>query len=293
MTVTDAAPAPAVGAGTLPPRRRRANRGPDDTGAVPLGGWSGAGLGLAVLWMSLLVLLPLAAVVVKAAGLGFSGFWAAVTAEDAVRTVLLTLGAAAIVTVVNAVFGLIIAWVLARDAFPGKRIVEVVIDIPFALPTIVAGLVMLTLYGPMSPVHLNLYATKPGVVVSLLFVTLPFVVRTVQPVLEVLDRDAEQAARSLGAGGFVVFRRVVLPAILPALVSGMALAFARAIGEYGSMILISGGLPGTTVASMYVYNQIQVDRLANAAAVSTELLVIAVLVIVLMTSLQRWVARRG
>ena len=286
-----------AGGGAPPPaapvRRGRRGRG-TDTSRVRLGAWSGTGLGVAVLWLSLLVLLPLAAVVIKAAGLGFGGFWDAITDQTALKSIVLTVVAAAIVTVVNAVFGTLIAYVLARDTFPGRRVLETVIDIPFALPTIVAGLVMLTLYGAQSPVDLNLYATRPGIVVALLFVTLPFVVRTVQPVLEVLDRDAEQAAASLGASPLTVFRRIVLPALLPAIVSGSALAFARALGEYGSVVLISGNIAGRTqVASMVVYNQIQVDQLGNAAAVSTALLVIAVVVIVGLGTVQRWAARRG
>ncbi len=286
-----------AGGGDTPPaapvRRGRRGRG-TDTSRVRLGAWSGTGLGVAVLWLSLLVLLPLAAVVIKAAGLGFGGFWDAITDQTALKSIVLTVVAAAIVTVVNAVFGTLIAYVLARDTFPGRRVLETVIDIPFALPTIVAGLVMLTLYGAQSPVDLNLYATRPGIVVALLFVTLPFVVRTVQPVLEVLDRDAEQAAASLGASPLTVFRRIVLPALLPAIVSGSALAFARALGEYGSVVLISGNIEGRTqVASMVVYNQIQVDQLGNAAAVSTALLVIAVVVIVGLGTVQRWAARRG
>ncbi|MHA3705033.1 sulfate ABC transporter permease subunit CysT [Jatrophihabitans sp. YIM 134969] len=291
--MTAVVPTGAVAAAPTPRRGRGGGAGPDDSGAVRLTPWAGTGLGVAVIWMSLLVLIPLAAVVAKAAGLGVSGFWDAVTSNDAVSAITLTVGASAAVTVVNAVFGTLIAWVLARDTFPGRRVLETVIDIPFALPTIVAGLVMLTLYGEDSPIGLDLAGTRPGVVVALLFVTLPFVVRTVQPVLEVLDREAELAATSLGASGFTVFRRIVLPAILPAVLSGSALAFARALGEYGSVVLIAAGVQKTQVASMFVYNRIQVDKLGDAAAVSTVLLVIAVVVILAMGALQKWVARRG
>ena len=291
--MTAVVPTGAVSAAPTPRRGRGGGAGPDDSGAVPLTPWAGTGLGVAVIWMSLLVLIPLAAVIVKAAGLGVSGFWDAVTSDDAVSAITLTLGASAAVTVVNAFFGTIIAWVLARDDFHGKRVLETVIDIPFALPTIVAGLVMLTLYGENSPIGVDLAGAKAGIVIALLFVTLPFVVRTVQPVLEVLDRESELAATSLGAGGFTVFRRIVFPAILPAVLSGSALAFARAIGEYGSVVLISAGVQNSQVASMFVYNRIQVDKLGEAAAVATVLLAIAVVVILGMGLLQKLVAGRG
>ena len=213
-----------------PPRGRRLNR------------FSGAGLGVAVVWLSLLVLLPLAAVVAKAGGAGLSGFTSAFTNAQSLQALRLTLLCAFAVTVVNVIMGTLIAWVLVRDEFPGQRVIEVLIDIPFALPTIVAGIVMLKLYGHDSPVGLDWYATKKGVIVALLFVTLPFVVRSVQPVLESLERDVEEAAGSLGAGPITTFRRIVLPALAPAILSGAALAFGRAMGEYGSVILIGGGL---------------------------------------------------
>jgi sulfate transport system permease protein len=246
------------------------------------------------LWLSLLVLLPLAAVIGKAAGGGWSGFWDALTNREAVSAIRLTVFCALSVAALNAVLGTLVAWVLVRDAFWGKRIVEVVIDIPFALPTIVAGLVLLTLYGPQSPVGVNWYATSRGIVLALLFVTLPFVVRTVEPVLIGLDREVEEAAASLGARPFTVFRRIVLPAILPAVAGGATLAFARAMGEYGSVVLISGGLQfKTEIASMYVYSQIENDALPTAAATATALLAVSVVVIGLLNALQRWAARRG
>jgi sulfate transport system permease protein len=254
---------------------------------------SGTGLGLAVLWLSLLVLLPLAAVVAKGAGAGLGDFWAAVTTRQAVSAIRLTVLAAAAVSVVNAVMGTLIAWVLVREDFAGKRVLEVLIDIPFALPTIVAGLVLNTLYGPNSPVGLNWYATRPGVLVALLFVTLPFVVRTVEPVLLALETDAEQAAASLGAGPIRTFVRIVLPAIAPAIAAGASLAFGRAMGEYGSVILISGQLPRTQVASQYIFQQIESGYLPDAAATATVLLLISVLVLALLNGLQHWAARRG
>jgi len=253
-----------------------------------------AGLGVAVLWLSLLVLLPLAAVLSKAAGGGLSELWSSVTDREAVSAIKLTLGCALGVSAVNAVMGTLIAWVLVRDEFAGKRLLEVVIDIPFALPTIVAGLVLLTLYGPRSPLGVNWYATRPGILVALLFVTLPFVVRSVQPVLMSLQPAVEEAARSLGAGRLTTFRRIVLPAIAPAIASGAALAFGRAMGEYGSVVLISGQIQyKTEVASSYVYKQIQDDDLAGAAATATVLLAISLLVILLLRTFARWGARHG
>jgi sulfate/thiosulfate transport system permease protein len=172
--------------------------------------------------------------------------------------------------------GTLVAWVLVRDDFPGRRVVNALIDLPFALPTIVASIVLLALYGPSSPVGVHLNATRPGLVVALAFVTLPFVVRSVQPVLLEADRDVEEAAASLGASGWTTFRRVVLPALGPAIISGAGLAFARAVGEYGSVVLIGGNVPRETqVVSQYIQQQIEVDRPVNAAAVSVALLAVA------------------
>src|SRR3954447_18682717 len=194
---------------------------------------SGLGLGIGVLWLSLIVLVPIAAIVVTSFQGGAATFWSTVTATEAMDTLRLTVGEALLATVVNAGFGTLIAWVLDRDRFVGKRLIEVVIDIPFALPTIVAGLVLISLYGPQSPFGLHLSGTRQGIFVALLFVTLPFVVRSVQSVLIEMDTDVEEAAASLGAGGFTVFRRIILPTLAPAILAGSALAFARALGEYG------------------------------------------------------------
>ena len=181
-----------------------------------------------------------------------------------------------------------------RDDFPGKRIVDALIDLPFALPTIVAGLVLLSLYGVNSPLGIHLAYTRAGVVVALLFVTLPFVVRTVQPVLMELDKDMEDAAASLGAGNITVFRRVILPNLLPAISAGATLAFARAISEFGSTVLISGNLPfKTQVAAVHIFGQVETDNTTGAAAVATFLLVVALIVLVGLDVLQRWAARRA
>jgi sulfate/thiosulfate transport system permease protein len=274
-----------------PPTARR--KGGADGDRLRLGPISGVGLGVLVAWFGLLVLIPLAAVVGKGLSGGWSQFWTDITGTaslDAVRlTVLISLG----VALINAVMGTLIAWVLVRDEFPGKRLVEVVIDIPFALPTIVAGLVLLSLYGQNSPVDVTLLSTRRGILLALLFVTLPFVVRTVQPVLLALETDVEEAAASLGSGPLTTFRRIVLPALVPAIASGSALAFGRAMGEYGSVVLISGQLKRTTVASQFIYGQIQDDDLSGAAATATLLLVISLVVLTVLGLLQRTAARRG
>jgi sulfate transport system permease protein len=228
------------------------------------------------LWLGLIVLLPLAALTVASFEEGLAGFWDAVTAPVALASLRVTVGVSLVVAVINAVMGTLIAWVLVRDEFPGKRFVNALIDLPFALPTIVASIVLLSLYGPSSPVNIHLNATQPGLVVALAFVTLPFVVRSVQPVLIEADREVEEAAASLGADNRTTFRRVVMPTLLPAIVGGTGLAFARAIGEYGSVVLIGGNIPRETqVASQYIQQQIEIDRPVNAAAVSVALLAIA------------------
>lgn len=252
-----------------------------------------------VLWLSLLVLLPLAAVVGKAFDGGWSGFWAGVTSPEALAAFRLTVGLAFAVAVVNAIMGTLVAWVLVRDTFRGKAVLNFVIDVPFALPTIVAGLVMFTLYGGLSPIGVHLNGTRWGIFIPLLFVTLPFTVRTVQPVLLDLERDVEEAAASLGASPLVVFRRIVLPPILPAMLSGGALSFARALGEYGSIYFISSNLPGKTeIASSYIYAKLQAsDNIAlaerRASILATELLLASVVVLIIIALAERRAARRG
>ena len=253
--------------------------------------WAGAALGrgMVVLYLSLIVLLPLAAVVVESTDNGLGAFWDAVTGSQSIAALKLTVISSLIVVAINAVFGTIIAWVLVRDEFPGKKIVNSIIDLPFALPTIVAGLTLLTLYGSESPFGINIAFTKVAVVVALLFVTLPFVVRAVQPLLLELDREMEEAATSLGAGGFTVFRRIVFPNLLPGLTAGVALAFARALGEFGSLILISGNIPfKTEVSSVFIRSQIESGNLPGAAAVSVVLLAVSLLLLAGVTAAERW-----
>lgn len=258
---------------------------------------SGAGLGVIALWLSLLVLLPLAAVIATGFGAGWQGFAVAITQPETFAALRLSVGLAFAVAVINMFVGTVIAWVLVRDPFPGSSVLDRVIDIPFALPTIVAGLVLLTLYGAQSPIGVNLVGTRAGLLVALLFVTLPFTVRTVAPVLNSLDRDVEEAAASLGARPATTFRRVILPSILPAMASGSALAFARALGEYGSLVLISSNLPfKTQIASVVIYGKIEdstnpTSSTQQAAAIATILLVISVLVLIAVHLVQRRVAR--
>lgn len=251
---------------------------------------NGLTLGVVTLWLSVIVLLPLAALTVASFEEGWSGFWDAITAPVAIAALFNTLLISAAVAVLNVVTGTLIAWVLVRDDFPGKRFVDALIDLPFALPTIVASIVLLSLYGPNSPIGVQLYATKWAVLVALAFVTLPFVVRSVQPVLIELDTDVEQAAASLGANNWTIFRKVVLPTLGPSIISGGGLAFARAIGEYGSVVLIGGNIPrDTQVASQYIQQQIEIDRPVNAAAVSVALLAMSFLTLVVL----RFFAGRG
>jgi sulfate transport system permease protein len=250
-------------------------------------------VGAASIWLSVIVLLPLAAIVWQSAGGGWHAFWVAVTSNAALESFRVTLTISLGVTLINLVFGLLVAWVLTRDDFPGKRLVDSVIDLPFALPTIVASLVMLALYGPNSPVDLHLQHTKWGVGVALLFVTLPFVVRSVQPVLLELDRETEEAAASLGANNVTIFTQVILPALLPSLLSGAGLAFSRAIGEFGSVVLIGGAVPGETeVSSQWIRTLIENDDRTGAAAISIVLLVVSFVVLFILRAVGSRAAKR-
>ena len=245
--------------------------------------------GIAVCYLSLIVLVPLAALIWSSRSQGVQSFWDEVTKPEALAALKLTLGAALLVAAFNAVAGTAIAWVLVRDSFRGKGFFNAVIDLPFALPTIVAGLVLLELYGPNSPFGVDLAFQRAGLVLALLFVTLPFVVRAVQPVLLELDQEMEEAAESLGAGRIAVFRRIVFPNLLPAILSGVALAFARAVGEFGSVVLISGNIPfKTEVSSVYIAGQVESDNPAGAAAVSVVLLLISLGVLLLIGAFRHW-----
>lgn len=297
MTTTRTGPAPGPGTSSTPgatrTRRPRGRVRASQTGQ-PLGAGSALGLGVAMTWFSLLVLIPLAAVVVSASTGGWDGFWSTVTQTQTASALRMTVAQAVGVTLLNVVMGTALAWVLVRDRFWGKSVLDVIIDVPFALPTIVAGLVLLSLYGDGSPLGIDVANTRIAVFLALAFVTLPFVVRTVQPVLESLERDVEEAAASLGASRATTFRRIILPSLAPAITAGAALSFARAISEYGSLVLLSGNLPNRTeVASVRVLAYIENGNEAAAASVAAILLVVALLVIVALDLIQRRVARRG
>jgi sulfate transport system permease protein len=227
--------------------------------------------------MSVIVLIPLAAVVVNALGGGLGSFWDAISNSLAVRALVVTLLVSLVVAGIGAVTGTLVAWVLVRDEFLGKRIINSLIDLPFALPTIVAGLTLLALYGPDSPFGVHLAFTRAAVLVALLFVTLPFVVRSVQPVLIELDQEVEEAAASLGASNSTTFRRIILPALRPAILSGAALAFARSVGEIGSLLLVVGKVQ---IASIVIFADIESDAQQSAAALSVVLLVLSLLILV-------------
>ncbi|WP_310961374.1 sulfate ABC transporter permease subunit CysT [Nocardioides terrisoli] len=273
-------------AGTARRRRTRGHRS--------LGTGSTLALGISVGWFSLLVLIPLAAVLVSAGDGGWAAFWSVVTSSQTAAAIRLTVLQSLGVTALNVAMGTALAWVLVRDRFWGRRVVDLVIDVPFALPTIVAGLVLLALYGPGTPIGIDIANTRIAVFLALAFVTLPFVVRTVQPVLETLERDAEEAAASLGAGRWTTFRRIVLPSLVPAITAGAALSFARAIGEYGSLVLLSGNLPNRTeVASVRILSFIENGDQAAAASVAAILLVVSLTVIVALDLISRRRLRHG
>jgi sulfate transport system permease protein len=255
---------------------------------------SALGLGVALIWFSLLVLIPLAAIIATAGGAGWQGFVDTLKNPETWAALKLTVEQSLLVTAINVVMGTLIAWVLVRDRFWGKRLLDVVIDIPFAMPTIVAGLVLLSLYGPQSPLGVNVSNTRASVTLALAFVTLPFIVRTVQPVLAELEVDVEEAAASLGANRLTILRRILLPSIVPAIAAGAALSFARAISEYGSLVLLTGSLPyHTEVVSVRVLSFIEGGDRQSAAALATIMLLVALVVIVALDVLQRRVARRG
>jgi sulfate transport system permease protein len=268
-------------------------RRPLSVGSFVRPGTTSLRVGVATVWLSVIVLLPLAAIAWQAAGGGWHAFWLAVTSHAAVDSFRVTLTISLGVTVVNIVFGLLIAWILVRDDFIGRRLVDTVIDLPFALPTIVASLVMLALYGNNSPVGLHLQHTAWGVAVALAFVTLPFVVRAVQPVLLEIDRETEEAAASLGASGPKIFTSVILPSLLPSLLSGAGLAFSRAIGEFGSVVLIGGAVPGKTeVSSQWIRTLIENDDRTGAAAISIVLLLISFVLLFILRIVGARAARR-
>jgi sulfate/thiosulfate transport system permease protein len=249
----------------------------------------GLSLGFTVTYLGLVVLIPLSTIVAKAGGLGWSALWATVTTPRVLASYRLSLGASLVAALVNAVLGLIVAWVLTRYRFPGRSLVDALVDLPFALPTAVAGIALTALYAPtgwigslVAPLGIKVAFTRLGVVVALTFVGLPFVVRTLQPVLEDLEVEVEEAAASLGAGRWQTFHRVLLPALRPALLTGFTLAFARAVGEYGSVVFISGNMPmRTEIAPFLIMTKLEEFDYPGAAAVALALLTVSFTLLVL------------
>ena len=288
-----AAANPAAGAQALArPRRNR-------SGVLP---GFGISMGYSVVYLCLLVLIPLAALPIKSAGLGWGGFWETVASPRVVASYRLTFGASLLAASVNLVFGAIVAWVLVRYRFPGKKIIDALVDLPFALPTAVAGIALTALYAPngwlgkplMEGLGLKVAFTPLGIVIALGFIGLPFVVRTVQPVLEDVEREIEEAAASLGAGRWQTVRRVLLPALLPALLTGFALAFARAVGEYGSVVFIAGNMPMVSeITPLLIIVKLEQFDYTGAAALATVMLVISFVLLLLINLLQGWRQRRG
>ena len=244
------------------------------------------------MWLSVIVLLPLAAVVAKSTDGGLGAFWDATTNPQAVASLRLTLTMSVVVAAINAAAGTLVAWVLVRDRFRGRGLINALIDLPFALPTIVVGIILLALYGPTSPVGIHAIATVWAIMLALAFVTLPFVVRSVQPVVKELDREMEEAAASLGAGSLTIFRRIVLPNLVPAILSGAAMSFARAVGEFGSVVLVAGNIPfHTQLSSVYIFGQVESDDPVGAAAAAVVLLTVSLAVLLAIAALARWGSR--
>ena len=285
-----ATPAAAVEVKTLTPRRAA-------RGVLP---GFGLTLGYTMLYLSLLVLIPLSAVFIRSLGLGWGHFYEAVTAPRVVASLRLSFGASLIAASINVIFGLIVAWVLVRYRFPGKKLVDALVDLPFALPTAVAGIALSALYapngwigGPLANAGIKIAYTPYGVMVALVFIGLPFVVRTLQPVLADLHRDSEEAAATLGATRFQTFRRVILPMLAPTLLTGTAMAFARAVGEYGSVIFIAGNLPMVSeITPLLIIIKLQEYDYAGAAAIGVVMLTISFIFLLSLNALQAWASSR-
>lgn len=261
----------------------------------------GLTLGYSVAYLSLLVLIPLAGLFWKTAGMGWQEFVDIIFSPRVLAAYKVSFGTAFLAAVLNAVFGFVVAWVLVRYPFPGRRLVDALVDLPFALPTAVAGIALTALYAPngwfgsvLEPQGIKVAFTPTGIVVALTFIGLPFVVRTVQPVLADLEAELEEAAASLGASRWQTFRAVIWPAVLPALITGFALAFARAIGEYGSVIFIAGNMPMVSeIAPLLIVTQLEQYNYEGATAIAAVMLVISFVLLLLINSLQAWVRQRG
>ncbi|WP_018410510.1 sulfate ABC transporter permease subunit CysT [Methyloversatilis thermotolerans] len=253
-------------------------------------------LGYTLFYLSIIVLVPLSAVFIKTASLGLSQFWDVVTTPRVLASYRLSFGASLLAAAINAVFGLMLAWVLVRYRFPGKKLIDALVDLPFALPTAVAGIALTALYAPngwlgslLAPLDIKIAFGPPGVLVALIFIGLPFVVRTVQPILEDLDTELEEASASLGAQRWQTFRHVILPILLPALLTGFALAFARAVGEYGSVIFIAGNIPMVSeITPLMIITKLEQYDYAGATAIAVVMLVFSFLLLLAINGLQAW-----
>jgi sulfate/thiosulfate transport system permease protein len=260
----------------------------------------GLTLGYTMVYLSLLVLIPLSAVFIRSLGLGWGHFWEAVTAPRVIASLRLSFGASLIAASLNAIFGLLVAWVLVRYTFPFRRLIDAIVDLPFALPTAVAGIALTALYAPngwlgvwLKPLGIDVAFTPLGIVVALTFIGLPFVVRTLQPVLEDLDKEVEQAAATLGASAAQAFVRVVLPALWPAMLTGFTLAFARALGEYGSVIFIAGNMPmKSEIAPLLIVTKLEQYDYAGATAIAVVMLVLSFALMLGINALQNWASSR-
>jgi sulfate transport system permease protein len=261
----------------------------------------GLTMGVTLLWLSLIVLIPLAALFLKTTELSLDRFIAIISSRRVLHALELSFGLSLAAAAVNLVFGSLVVWALVRYEFPGKRVFDAIVDIPFALPTAVAGIALTSLYSEngwigrlLAPLGIQVAFTPLGIFVALVFIGLPFVVRTVQPVLENLEAELEEAAASLGAGRWFTIRRVVLPTIIPALLTGFALAFARAVGEYGSVIFIAGNLPNVSeIAPLLIVIRLEEFRYADATAIAAVMLVASFILLLAINGLQRWSERRA
>ncbi|PDT43322.1 MULTISPECIES: sulfate ABC transporter permease subunit CysT [Sinorhizobium] len=260
----------------------------------------GLALGVTLAWLTLIVLIPLSGLIWRSTGLGWSNFMALVLDERTVNALTISFGTAFIAAVVNLFFGVILAWVLVRYRFPGKRVIDAMVDLPFALPTAVAGIALTALYAPngwigslLEPLGIKIAFTPAGIVVALVFVGLPFVVRTVQPVMEEIDKEVEEAAATLGASRFQTISRVLLPGLLPAGLTGFALAFARGVGEYGSVIFIAGNLPYVSeIAPLLIIIRLEEFNYPAATAIATVMLFLSFIMLLIINSIQAWSRRR-
>ena len=260
----------------------------------------GPALGFTIAYLSLIVLIPLAGVGLRASALGWAGFWEMVTDERTVRALRISFGASLAAALINVVFGTLVAWVLVRYRFPGRRLIDAIVDLPFALPTAVAGIALAAIYAPngwvgslLAPLGIKIAFTPLGIVVALIFVGLPFVVRTVQPVMEEIDRDVEEVAATLGANRFQTVTKVILPGLAPAILTGFALSFARAVGEYGSVIFIAGNIPYVSeIAPLLIVIRLEEFNYEGATAIAAIMLIISFIMLFAINLIQSWSRRR-